>query len=147
MKILYSVLMVFFLSTIGVAQSEEVLPDRKASCSVEVITDICGSGIVNLDFESDSFTLDYGDVHCWFGDFQLKGSLKNPRRAHTGTATTVDLVIDSTEGGNVIGQFTYRSKNQEKSALATLNLEAPKVFGEQHGRNGGIYHLSCRDKK
>ena len=146
MKVLYSVMIVLFLSTIGVAHSAEVLPDSEGSCSVKVISDICGSGIVNLGFESDSFTLDYGDIHCWFGDFQLKGLLKYPRRDHTGKATTVDLVIDSNEEDNVIGQFTYQPKTKTESALATLNLSSQKVIGERGG-NGGIYHLSCHDRK
>lgn len=141
MKILYSFLLVFFLS-FGMAHSAEILPDSEGSCSVEVISDICGSGIVKLDFSGDSFTLNHGDVHCWFVDFQLKGSLKNPRRDHTGMATTVDLIIDGDETDNVIGQLTYRPKSEHRSSLATLNLESTKFIGE-HGGKSGIYHLSC----
>lgn len=141
MKILYSFLLVFFLS-FGMAHSAEMLPDSEASCSVEVIADICGSGIVKLDFSGDRFTLNHGDIHCWNVDFQLKGSLKNPRRAYTRRATTVDLIIDGDETDNVIGQLTYRPKSEYRSSLATLNLESTKLIEERGGKHG-IYHLSC----
>jgi len=146
MKLTKILLLIGTLCLTGTVQAFEELPVLGSSCSVNVITDICGNGRVSLDFKGERFTLNHGDVHCWFGPFQIEGELKNPRRDHTGSATTVDLVVSSGDNESLIGQLTYLQNKEPLSSLATLNLKSSGEIGGQGGKTG-VYHLGCIDKK
>jgi hypothetical protein len=124
------------------ANAESSLPNKKVTCSVEVIADMCGSGHISIEFYQGNFILNYGDVHCWFGDFTINGRTMNLRTDHTGSAVTVDLVRSQSRGDSIVGELTYRSGHESRSSLATLvtkNLESL-------GAAPAVYHLQCKEQ-
>ena len=127
--------------SVAKASTEKLVTNKKVSCSVMVISDVCGSGIVKIEFIKDDFVLYYGDVHCWFVDFTLRGKILNYKADHMGSAVTATLVSNQNKIDEQVGQLTYQKNIENKSSLATLvtkNLESL-------GGISSTYHMQCQN--
>lgn len=141
MKKSQMILSAMALMAVVKSNAESSMPNNRVKCSVEVIADICGSGEVAIEFYQGNFVLNYGDVHCWFGDFNLSGKMLSSRVDHTGMVVKVDLFRGQNNGSDLVGHLTYRSARANSPPLATLETKNL----ESRGGKSSIYHLQCNE--
>ena len=144
MRLVQMMLVVLIIGAAAKATAENQLPNTKVKCSVEVISDICGSGQVSIEISQGNFVLKNGDVRCWFGDFTLLGKVVRPRADHSGSAVTVDLMTSQGHDNeeDLVGHLTYRRGQDGKAPIATLETK------EQRSKGGkaAVYHMQCEEE-